>query len=201
MAPFFTGDVVISVPGLKLGEFSTLPVIEPSEFCFHRDSIGTFFGGAIAAGGGGPLATDFVPPNSENAGFFSAGTFSSGCCFCAGLALEGNKLIVPNDLGAGAGADLAGTGVDFGSAGFPKRLNDGEDFTTGSILGFGMLMVPLRSGIFGICGLLVVWGLDPKKEKAGAAGFSAAGAFAVAGPEELAFGFGGPLNSESVGED
>ena len=44
-APFFTGEVVISVPARKPFELLTLPTIDPSAFCRHCDRTGTFAGG------------------------------------------------------------------------------------------------------------------------------------------------------------
>lgn len=96
VAPFFTGDVVISVPFLYCFELLTSPVIDPSGFCLHLVSIGIFEGGVLFF-----VAED--PPKNENAGCDFAG---------AGLGLEPKIEIVPAIFGTftgllvGAGAGL-----------------------------------------------------------------------------------------------
>ena len=40
VAPFLTGDVVISVPSRKPFALLTFPVIDPFGFCFQRESTG-----------------------------------------------------------------------------------------------------------------------------------------------------------------
>lgn len=71
------GDVVIFSPLRKLTDPLILPVIDPSGFCFQRDSCGTPFGGACVTDlgegadvSGWELALSFdLLPKKEKDGF------------------------------------------------------------------------------------------------------------------------------------
>ena len=133
LAPFFTGDVVISVPARKPCELLTLPTIDPSAFCRHCDKIGTFFGGGA-----------FVPKILSvpaRFGTTTSGFFAAGADFVTGDE--------PKKLKAGAfcagSAFLTGTVSTFGV------LNIVNVFCAGlvdSLVAPLMLIVPARVGTF-----------------------------------------------------
>lgn len=168
LAPFGTGEVVILVPRSKFFELLTSPVMEPSGFCFHRDSMGMLVGSCL-----GVVTEPPPPPKKEKAGLVGAleGLFlAAGATLSDPLPAPNNEMVPPRfgTLGSGFFDAVFGTApkmfkvpgrlgisISLGSGGFPKRLT-----------------VPTRSGI---CGRPRGAGAGagdppPKKEKGDGAG-------------------------------
>lgn len=205
LAPFFTGDVVISVPARKPFELLTLPTIDPSAFCRHCDNTGTF------AGGGAFVPKILSVP--DRFGTAISGFFFSGTDFVTG---DEPKKLKADAFWTGS-AFLTGAVSTFG------LLNIVKVFWAGFADSFAaplMLIVPVRAGTltsffcagfdannpmlpeelgtftatFGFS-----FGVDagePKNENGcdfGGAGAGTEAAFLIAG-------FGGEENTEKLGE-
>lgn len=143
---------MILVPVRKFSELLTLPVIDPSEFCFHFVRTGiSSFGRAFFAGA---FFDELLPPKNEKPEDAFLGGSGVGSGFGGAFGLRPNRgLEAGFDLTGAAG--LAATGFFAAGFGVPKSEKPDLGFTgSGSGSGSG-------SG----------FGLPPKNEKAGAGAF------------------------------
>mmetsp|Transcript_14957 Transcript_14957/g.30499 ORF Transcript_14957/g.30499 Transcript_14957/m.30499 type:complete len:380 (-) Transcript_14957:622-1761(-) len=170
------GLVVILSPSAKFRDPLTRPVMDLSEFCFHRLMVGTpagaFFAGALFLGGGKVSSTGLLPPpprpKREIVALDTALEMASNAAFCravlslaawraAAFSASSSTDFFATGLTGGfsigiVGEDLEGTALLAGAGLFLATGLEGEDNLTMGMVGKGMVGEDLAGGAFLVAG-------------------------------------------------